>query len=125
MRHRLLPAVASLALALPVLATPSNGDIRETAVGLEVWSSQAATWIAPQAFFDAEVARLGGPTYGHTADYPPYASVREWQTLVDVAPDGRACPMVFFHQRWRRLPDVLALDDRLRNWDGCRDVFQR
>lgn len=123
MRPATLALLLGSLLAAPVSAAPTHGDPRETGGTLTVWSADAQSWIAPAEFFDAEMRKLDGPTYGRTSAYPPYASVREWQTLVDVLPDGRSCPMVFFHKRWRRLPDVLALDERLRNWDGCRGVF--
>ena len=106
--------------------SPRNGDLDKTKPTLTVWHAQTQQWTTPEAFFELELTRLNGPTYGtRTGDsYPDYDSVEEWQTLIDQLPDGRVCPMVFFHKRWRRLPDVLALDESLRNYDGCRDVFK-
>jgi len=112
------------AFSMPVLAEPEAGAVRESDAGIQVWSAQRNAWIEPTLFFADDLKTLNGPTYGRTSQYPPYAQVKEWETLVDVLPDGRECPMVFFHQRWRRLPDVRALDERLRNYGGCKDVFK-
>lgn len=101
---------------------PEHGELREEGEVLQVWHSQGS-WISPDRFFALELERLGGPTYGTVGNYPPYASVSEWETLIDRLPDGRTCPMVFFHQRWRRLPDVLGLHPKLRNYGGCANVF--
>lgn len=120
----LRPLLASLLVLSSAAAAPANGSLREHASGIDVWSASSGAWVSPEVFFAAEIAALDGPTYGRTGDYPPYARVREWETLIDVLPDGRECPMVFFHARWRRLPDVLALDERLRNWGGCADVLK-
>lgn len=110
--------------SLTTLSAPAHGDVRDSGEGIEVWHMTATDWISPDDFFVIEIKRLKGPTYGTVKDYPPYAAVQEWDTLIDQLPDGRECPMVFFHQRWRRLPDVLALDERLRNYGGCKDVFR-
>ena len=110
--------------SLGTLSAPSQGDVRETVDGIEVWHTTVSGWISPDEFFAIEIKRLKGPTYGTVGDYPPYDTVSEWDTLVDRLPDGRECPMVFYHERWRRLPDVLALDERLRNHGGCKDVFR-
>ena len=110
--------------SLTTLSAPAHGDVRETGDGIEVWHMTVSGWITPDEFFSIEIKRLKGPTYGTVGDYPPYDTVNEWDTLIDRLPDGRKCPMVFFHERWRRLPDVLALDERLRNYGGCRDVFR-
>ncbi len=121
--------VIILAAFLLLSATTSSqepleqGAVRQTGDALEVWH-EAIGWVSPESYFNYEIKRLGGPTYGTVVRYPPYATVKQWETLIDRLPDGRTCPMVFFHQRWRRLPDVLALDDRLRNYGGCRDVFK-
>jgi hypothetical protein len=121
--QRIAAIVLALIAADVAAAAPDNGAVRTRADALEVWSEAKQSWLAPEAFFDLEVAKLHGPTYGRTHDYPDYDRVKPWETLIDVLPDGRTCPMVFFHERWRRLPDVLAFDDRLRNYGGCRDVF--
>jgi len=107
------------------LSAPDHGDVRETGDNIEVWHMDIADWISPREFFGIEIKRLKGPTYGTVKkDYPPYETVQEWDTLIDQLADGRECPMVFFHKRWRRLPDVLALDERMRNYGGCKDVFR-
>lgn len=102
-----------------------NGALRQTNGSWQIWHENSKQWTDVDSFFEMEIDRLNGPTYGTRAgnNYPPYDSVKEWETLIDKLADGRTCPMVFFHKRWRRLPDVLALDDRLRNYGGCKDVF--
>lgn len=110
--------------SLTTLSAPAHGDVREAGNDIEVWHMTEAGWVSPDEFFVIEIKRLKGPTYGTVQDYPPYDTVQEWDTLIDQLPDGRKCPMVFFHNRWRRLPDVLALDERLRNHGGCKDVFR-
>lgn len=105
-------------------SAPSQGDVRDMKGELQLWYSARASWLSPEAFFDLELKRLNGPTYGRTSVYPPYSSVQEWETLIDVLADGSECPMVFFHSRWRRLPDVLALDTRARNHGGCKNVLK-
>ena len=110
--------------SLGTLSAPVHGDVRETGDNIEVWHMKVVGWISPDEFFVIEIKRLNGPTYGTVGNYPPYEAVQEWDTLIDRLPDGRECPMVFFHARWRRLPDVLALDEHLRNYGGCRDVFR-
>lgn len=124
MKRWVLTLAITLGLSVYVQAAPENGETKETDGALQVWSDMRNQWVTPELFFADDLASLDGPTYGHTHDYPPYAQVQEWQTLVDVLPDGRSCPMVFFHSRWRRLADVRALDARLRNYGGCRDVFK-
>jgi len=112
-----------LTITVTAQSAPTHGDVRETGNGIEVWDNSNSAWISPDELFALEIKRLNGPTYGTVTDYPPYDKVQEWDTLIDKLPDGRECPMVFFHKRWRRLPDVLALDERLRNHGGCKDVF--
>ena len=115
--------IALTLCSLSTLSAPTHGDVRETGGMLQVWHMAVTSWISPDEFFLIEIKRLKGPTYGTVEKYPPYNTVHEWDTLIDKLPDGRECPMVFFHERWRRLPDVLALDERLRNYGGCKDVF--
>ena len=107
------------------VAAQEPGDVREVNGALQLWHAVQGSWISTEMYFDLELKRLNGPTYGTTSTYPPYDSVAEWETLVDVLDDGSVCPMVFFHSRWRRLPDVLALDTRIRNYGGCENVFNR
>ncbi len=114
-----------IAMLIPAAVfAQQQGDVRKQGDWLQVWHQTKQQWISPEDYFMLEIERLKGPTYGFTKKYPPYDSTKEWETLIDVLPDGRVCPMVFFHSRWRRLPDVLALDERLRNYGGCRDVFK-
>lgn len=123
MRTKSLVVLLCLCFSTASIADNENGDLKEVNGKLQVWYQDSNEWLTPEAFFAKEISRLDGPTYGRTSSYPDYDSVKEWETLIDVLPDGRSCPMVFFHSRWRRLPDVLALDERLRNYGGCKDVF--
>jgi len=104
-------------------SAPSHGDVKGDLKNLVVWHQDVSNWIQPTEYFAIEIKRYDGKSYGTVTDYPPYETVNEFDTLTDILPDGRVCPMVFYHQRWRRLPDVLALDERLRNYGGCKDVF--
>lgn len=123
MKTKLLIVWILLFTGFSVVFAEENGDVQEKQGSLMVWSQHHNRWVSPEEFFIAEINKLNGPTYGIVTEYPPYKAVKEWDTLIDKLPDGRVCPMVFFHQRWRRLPDVLALDERLRNYGGCKDVF--
>jgi len=105
-------------------SAPSHGDVKGDLKNLVVWHQDLSKWIKPDDYFSIEIKRYDGRNYGTVTDYPPYETVNEFDTLTDKLPDGRVCPMVFFHQRWRRLPDVLALDESLRNYGGCKDVFK-
>ena len=108
---------------LPVFAA-KHGEERKSYGELEVYHQHSSRWLSVDDFFLEEIQRLNGPTYVVSNDqYPSYNSVSEWETLIDVLPDGSHCPMVFFHNRWRRLADVLALSKKLRNWGGCARVF--
>lgn len=102
-----------------------QGDVQEIDGLLQIWHAEQGGWVGPETYFELELIRLDGPTYGKVSVYPSYKSVAEWETLVDVLDDGSVCPMVFFHSRWRRLPDVLALDERIRNYGGCANVFNK
>lgn len=123
MKTRLFAIIVLALASCAALSAPEQGELRESAGTLEVWHAAHNDWVSPEKFFQLELKRLKGPTYGSTTEYPPYKSVKEWETLIEVLADGSECPMVFFHSRWRRLPDVLALDERLRNYGGCARVF--
>lgn len=117
--------ISLFVLTFNVYSAPSHGDVQENFNNLIVWHKDLAKWISPEKYFAIEIKRYDGQSYGTVTQYPPYETVEEFDTLIDRLPDGRVCPMVFFHQRWRRLPDVLALDERLRNYGGCKDVFDQ
>ncbi len=123
MRTSLFAIIVLVLASRAAFSAPEQGDLRESAGKLRVWHTAQQSWVSPETFFQLELRRLNGPTYGSITEYPPYSSVKEWESLVEVLADGSECPMVFFHSRWRRLPDVLALDDRLRNYGGCARVF--
>ena len=109
--------------SLPAPSAPSHGDVQDSGNNIKVWHRDLSNWVSPDKYFAIEIKRYDGKSYGIVTSYPAYETVNEFDTLIDKLPDGRECPMVFFHQRWRRLPDVLALDERLRNFGGCKDVF--
>lgn len=117
-------ALSCLVFASLLFAAPQKGEVREEGVSLQVWYDEKQKWVSPETYFELELKRLKGPTYGTVRKYPPYDSVKEWETLIDLSPTGAVCPMVFFHSAWRRLPDVLGLDERLRNYKGCKDVYK-
>jgi hypothetical protein len=106
-----------------VHAAPADGGSRATATGgFEVFDAQAGQWLAPEAFWLAWAARRGGLTHGRGAAYPPYASVREFDTfLVEI--DGQTCLMEFFHTRWRRANDVRRWNDAFNSFGACGRVF--
>lgn len=106
------------------LSAPEHGDVQGNENNIKVWHKDLTSWISPEEYFTIEIKRYDGKSYGTVSSYPAYDTVNEFDTLIDKLPDGQECPMVFFHQRWRRLPDVLALDERLRNYGGCKDVFK-
>lgn len=116
--------IALALFSLTTLHAPVHGGVRETGDGIEVWHMVVSGWITPEGFFTIEIKRLMGPTYGTVENYPSYDTALKWDTLIEHLPDGSECPMVFFHERWRRLPDVPGLDDRLRNHGGCRNVLR-
>lgn len=123
--QRVIPEVDTMPPAIRTAQRIGHqkGEVRVVTDQLEVWYDENHRWISPEQYFALELKRLDGPTYGTVVTYPAYESVTEWETLIDRLADGRECPMVFFHERWRRLPDVLDLDERLRNYGGCADVF--
>ncbi len=128
MKFSILGLFLSMTLASTAWAM-EDGEDRLNSGKVEVYSEQTKRWIDPDAYFSQEIKRIqsekGSKHYGDIrgGKYPPYESVGEWDVLVDILPDNRQCPMVFFHNRWRRLPDVLALSSQMRNWGGCQDVF--
>ena len=118
-------SISLILFSLNVFSAPSHGDVQKKLNNLIVWHKDLASWISPEKYFAIEIKHYDGQSYGTVTQYPSYETVTEFDTLVDRLPDGRVCPMVFYHQRWRRLPDVLALDKRLRNYGGCKDVFNQ
>jgi hypothetical protein len=117
--------IFTLSLFSPgTLSAPVHGEVHDTGDNIEAWHMKLAGWISPDEFLVIEIKHLNGPTYGMAGDYPPYEAMQEWDTLIDRLPDDRECPKMSFHARWRRLPDVLALDEHLRNYGGCRDVLR-
>ncbi len=62
--------------SLTTLSAPAHGDVRETESGIEVWHMTVSGWVSPDEFFDIEIKRLKGPTYGTVEDYPLHAGGR-------------------------------------------------
>lgn len=113
-------------LASPaVFAAPMQGDIKESNNDITVWHQNSGEWLTPKNYFSIEANKFNGKNYGSVTAYPAYETVKEYDTLIDNLPNGQECHMIFFHQRWRRVPDVLALDERLRNYGGCENVFNK
>lgn len=116
-----------LALSLFLLTTlsaPARGEVCEASDSIEVWHLTAAGWASPDDCFVIELKRPKGPTYGTVKNYPSKDAVQEWDTLIDQLPDGSQCPTVFFYDCWRRAPNVLAPDERLRNQGGRKKVLR-
>ena len=116
-------------LVMPSVFAMETGDEKKSGSNIEVYSEHAGRYLGPDSFFEIEkVERLqqfGTTDYGTIKgdQYPEYSSVREWDFLTERLSDGSHCVMVFFHSRWRRFGDVLALSDQLRDWGGCARVF--
>lgn len=111
------------AVAVSAQTLPADGAARALADGrFEVFDAQAGQWRAPEAFWLAWAERRGGLTHGRGAVYPPYATVREFDTfLVEVG--GETCLMEFFHTRWRRANDVRRWNAEFNRFGACGRVF--
>lgn len=120
--HGAAMSLAMLACSLATSAAPANGSVRAVGTTFEAFNSATATWLAPEAFWDAFAARAGGRDWGRGSTYPPYAEVHEFDTFrVEIA--GQTCLMQFFHARWRRANDVQRWDDRFNEHAACPRVF--
>lgn len=101
----------------------TDGEVRSVAsVGLEAWDLQHKEWVSIEAFWIRYTDRRGGITWGRRTDYPPYAEVKELDTMIIELESG-SCLMEFFHTRWRRANDVRRWDAAFNNYAGCRYVF--
>jgi hypothetical protein len=117
-----ITALALLASSAAVAAPPADGSVRALGATFEAYDEATATWLAPEAFWDAFAHRAGGRDWGRGSEYPPYAEVGEFDTFrVEIA--GQACLMQFFHSRWRRANDVQRWDDRFNQHAACPRVF--
>jgi hypothetical protein len=109
---------------LTTLSTPAHGEIRETGISIEVWHLTAAGWVSPDDFLVIEIKRLSGPTYDMSESDPMSDTVQDRDTRVEQLPGDHECPTAFSDERWRRLPNVLALYGRLRKSGDCTGVFR-
>ncbi len=103
-------------------AAPGNGQIFESATGIEVWDEAKQVWAAPEEFWLNFAAAGSGRFWGRSSDYPPYREVSEHDTLLVELEQG-SCLMYFFHSRWRRAQDVRRWDPTFNEILGCPYVF--
>lgn len=121
-------AVLAALILVPVMAagqsdSTSDGKLQKSGEGIiQAWDAQSSEWVAPVEFWNRYANRRGGLTWGRRADYPPYAEVNEFDTLIIDTPKG-PCLMEFFHTRWRRANDVRRWDDEFNKLAGCPYVF--
>ena len=103
--------------------TPADGQVRTTADGQrEAWDARDKAWLTLDQFWESYADRRGGLTWGRRNDYPPYAEVRELDTMI-IELDSGSCMMMFFHTRWRRANDVRRWDDAFNRFSACPYVF--
>lgn len=88
----------------------------------EAWDAINEQWLSPEVFWVRYAEREGGLTWGRTSVYPPYADVKEFDTLI-IEMESGPCLMEFFHSRWRRANDVRRWDKAFNDYGGCPDVF--
>ena len=81
MRTSLFAIIVLVLASRAAFSAPEQGDLRESAGKLRVWHTAQQSWVSPETFFQLELRRLNGPTYGSITEYPPYSSVKEWETL--------------------------------------------
>jgi len=113
-----------ITLPILVLAAQSarHGEIR-TSPTTEAWDTSTGTWVSPITFWKTYASQQGGLTWGKRSEYPPYAQVKEHDTLIIQLPSG-PCLMEFFHTRWRRANDVRRWDPQFNSYGGCSNVFK-
>lgn len=119
--------IAILALAFCNAAGQSenltDGKVRTGANGgPEAWDLQSKEWVNLEAFWIRYADRRGGITWGRRTDYPTYADVNEFDTMI-IELDSGSCLMEFFHTRWRRANDVRRWDAAFNEYAGCPFVF--
>lgn len=101
----------------------ADGQVRTSSSGdPEAWDSPNAEWVSLETFWVRYTDRRGGITWGRRGDYPPYAEVNEFDTMIIELESG-PCLMEFFHTRWRRANDVRRWDDAFNEYAGCPFVF--
>lgn len=116
--------LAASLFPLTTLSAPAHDEVRETGDSIKVWHLTAAGWVSPDEFLVIEIKRLKGPTYDAVENDPLNDNAQERDTIIEQLPDDHECLMAFFDERWRRLPNVLALNERLRRPGGCNGVFR-
>ena len=100
-----------------------DGQVRESGKQLvEAWDAVNAEWVSVELFWVRYADRRGGLTWGSRTEYPPYAKVREFDTMIINVPSG-ACMMEFFHSRWRRANNVRRWHAKFDEYGGCPYVF--
>lgn len=105
-------------------AAVPDGRIREQSPGrLSAWDAVNKQWVSLEGFWRNYAARRGGLTWGSRTEYPIYADVKEFDTMIINLPSG-PCLMEFFHARWRRANDVRRWDDNFNTYGGCPNVFK-
>ena len=105
------------------------GKERESAQGdIEIHDGNGFVdvWTFLEGQKQDRITRHGTVDYGilTAENYPEYDTVNEWDFVTEQLSDGSKCMMVFYHERWRRFTDVLALSDQLRTYQGCARVFE-
>ena len=113
-----------IALILPATAVPApnHGEVNERSGQQRAWDADASEWVSLSDFWSRYADTRGGYTWGHSADYPEYDKVKEFDTFLVKTAKGD-CLMEFFHSRWRRANDVQRWDDAFNEYAGCPYVF--
>ena len=125
-RRAAVTALAALALIAAAGAADApgsrDGEVRAAGDSFVAWDAEGREWVTPEAFWVRYADRRGGLTWGRRADYPEYAQVKEFDTLI-IELDSGNCLMEFFHRRWRRANDVRRWDPAFNEYGGCPRVF--
>ena len=100
----------------------ADGTVRQQGDQQQAWDAEASEWVGLEKFWLNFADRRGGLTWGRRQDYPPYAEVSEFDTMIIDLEQG-PCMMEFFHTRWRRANDVRRWDDEFNKFGGCPYVF--
>jgi uncharacterized protein (DUF302 family) len=104
-------------------AIHEHGFVNKSALGqLKVWNADSHEWNGIELFWDNFTQNNQAKSWGHSATYPKYEEVKEFDTLVIELKQGN-CLMQFFHSRWRRANDVQRWDDTFNEYGGCPYVF--
>ena len=128
MKQDTLAIAALFLVAIPTAFGESHqttdGKTRTVANdALEAWDAENKEWVDAVSFWERYADRRGGLTWGRRTDYPPYADVKELDTVI-IELDSGPCLMEFFHTRWRRANDVRRWDPAFNDYGGCPHVFE-